>query len=143
MYYATSLGGVWKEVFSPTYGVDAISCPSSSFCVEGQDGEGYFRYSTNPSSSWTLEQQGSASMKGVSCFLSSFCAIVDSVGRVHVATSTRQIESSSWKETDIDSTTALNGIACTSTTSCVAIDGAGNVLNLTIETSGAAADFQA
>ena len=139
MYYATSLGGVWKEVFSPTYGVDAISCPSSSFCVEGQDGEGYFRYSTNPSSSWTLEQQGSASMKGVSCFLSSFCAIVDSVGRVHVATTTSQVESSSWKETDIDSTTALNGIACTSTTSCVAIDGAGNVLNLTIETSGAAA----
>ena len=33
---------------------------------------------------------------------------------------------------------ALNGIACTSTTSCVAVDGSGNVLNLKIESSGAA-----
>ena len=62
-------------------------------------------------------------MKGVFCLSSSFCAIADSKGRVHIATSTGQIESSSWKETDVDGSTALNGIACTSTTSCVAVDG--------------------
>ncbi len=63
MYYAKSLGGSWTEAFSPNDGVDAISCASSSFCVAGQDeaGEGFFHYSTNPpSSSWTLEHQGSA-----------------------------------------------------------------------------------
>ncbi len=61
LYYATSLGGAFSEAYSPSYGVDAISCVSSSFCVDGQDGFGYFRYSTSPAStSWTLEDQGSS-----------------------------------------------------------------------------------
>ncbi len=139
LYYATSLGGAFSEAYGPSYGVDAISCVSSSFCVDGQDGEGYFRYATSPAStSWILEEQGSAAMKGVFCLSSSFCAIADSKGDVHIATSTSQIESSSWKETDIDGSTGLNGVACTSTTSCVAVDGSGNALKLTIESSGVA-----
>lgn len=139
LYYATSLGGSFSEAYAPAYGVDAISCASSSFCVDGQDGEGYFRYATSPAStSWTLEDQGSASMKGSFCLSTSFCALADSKGNVHIATSTSQIESSSWKETDVDSSTALDGIACTSTTSCVAVDGAGNVLNLAIASEGKA-----
>ena len=139
LYYATSLGGAFGEAYSPSYGVDAISCVSSSFCVDGQDGYGYFRYSTSPAStSWTLEDQAEASMKGVFCLSTSFCAIADSSGKVHVANSTSQIESSTWKETDVDGSSALNGIACTSTTSCVAVDGAGNALKLTIESSGTA-----
>jgi len=138
LYYATSLGGAWTEAYSPVYGVDAISCVSSSFCVDGQNGEGYFRYSTSPaSSSWTLELQGSASMNAVHCLSSSFCAIADSVGDVHIANSTSQIESSSWKSTNVDSV-ALNGIACTSTSSCVAVNGSGEVLNLAISSEGAA-----
>jgi DNA-binding beta-propeller fold protein YncE len=142
LYYATSLGGSWTEAYSPVYGVDAVSCASSSFCVDGQDGAGFFRYSTKPAStSWTLEQQGAdgePSMKGVFCLSSSFCAIADGAGKVHVANSTSQIESSSWTETDVDGTSALNGIGCTSTTSCVAVDGAGNVLSLTIASKGEA-----
>jgi YD repeat-containing protein len=140
LYYATSLGGSWTQAYSPAYGVDAISCTSSSFCVDGQDDYGYFRYSTSPAStSWTLEYQGEASMKGVFCLSSSFCAIADGVGDIHVADSTSQIESSSWTSTDVDGTTALNGVACTSTTSCVAVDGAGNVINLAISGSTATA----
>ncbi len=139
LYYATSLGGAFSEAYSPTYGVDAISCVSSSFCVSGQDNFGYFHYSTSPAStSWTLEDQGETSMKGVFCLSSSFCAIADSDGRVHVATSTSQVESSSWTETDVDGSSAIHSIACTSTTSCVAVDGAGNALKLAIESSGAA-----
>jgi streptogramin lyase len=139
LYYATSLGGVWSEAYSPSYGVDAISCKSSSFCVDAQDDKGDFGYSPYyPDSLWILESQGEASMKGVFCLSSSFCGIADGAGRVHIATGITQIESSSWKETDVDGSTALNGIACTSTTSCVAIDRSGNVLNLTIESSGAA-----
>ena len=142
LYYATSLGGAFSEAYSPSYGVDAIACASSSFCVTGQDAWGYFRYSTSPAStSWTLEEQpetAATAIKGVFCLSSSFCAMADSQGKAHIATSTSQIESSTWKETDIDGSTALNGIACTSTSSCVAVDGAGNELNLTIESSGAA-----
>ncbi len=139
LYYATSLGGSFSEAYSPSYGVDAISCVSSSFCVDGQDGLGYFRYSTSPAStSWTLEDQSEASMKGVFCLSTSFCAIADGSGKVHIANSTTQIESSTWKETDVDGSSALNGIACTATTSCVAVDGAGNALKLTIESSGTA-----
>jgi alpha-tubulin suppressor-like RCC1 family protein len=139
LYYASSLGGSWNLAYSPVYGVDAISCPSTSFCVDGQDGLGYFRYATTPaSSSWTLEQQGSSSMNGVSCLSSSFCAMVDGVGNLYVATSTTQIESSSWTATNVDGSNALNGVACTSTTSCLAVDGAGNVLKLAVSSGGTA-----
>jgi len=142
LYYASSLGGTFTEAYTPSYGVDAITCASSSFCVDGQDAWGYFRYSTNPAStSWTVEEQDeteATSMKGVFCLSSSFCAIADSKGKVHVATSTSQIESSSWKETDVDGTSALDGVACISTTSCVAVDGAGDVLNLAISSEGVA-----
>jgi streptogramin lyase len=139
LFYATSFGGSWKEAYSPSYGVDAIACASSAFCIDGQDGDGYFRYATTPAStSWTLEDQGSTSMRGAFCLTTSFCALADGTGHVHIATSTSQIESASWKETDVDGTSKLNGISCTATTSCVAVDGAGNALKLTIESSGAA-----
>ena len=91
MYYATSLGGAWTQAYSPVYGVDAISCPSSAFCVDGQDGGGFFRYATSPaSSSWTLEAQGSVAMKGVFCLSSSFCELANSTGSVYVATTNSQ-----------------------------------------------------
>ncbi len=139
LYYATSLGGGWTLAYDPSYGVDAISCVSSSFCVDGQNGLGYFRYSTSPAStSWNLQDQSSAAMKGVSCLSTSFCAMADGAGTVHVAVSTAQIESSTWKETKVDGTTALNGIVCTSTTACIAVDTSGNILNLAIQSEGAA-----
>jgi hypothetical protein len=143
MYYATSLGGTWTEAYSPSYGVDAISCASATFCVDGQNGDGYFRYATSPAStSWTLEDQGSAGMNGVSCMSSSFCAIVSGVGDVYVADTTSQIESSSWTATDVDGSSALHGVACASTKSCLAVDGAGNVLALAIAEGKATATTQ-
>ena len=138
LYYATSLGGAWSLAYSPAWGVDAVSCPSSSFCISGQNGKGYFRYSTSPTStSWTLEQQGTAVMKAVSCLSSSFCIIADGSGSVHVATTTAQAESSAWTVTSVGST-ALNGVACTSTTTCIAVDSAGNALKLAIAAGGEA-----
>lgn len=137
LYYATSLGGAWTLAYSPTYGVDAISCPSTTFCVVGQDGSGGFRYSTNPAStSWTVEQQGSGAVRSVSCLSSSFCAMGDSVGNLRVATSTAQIESSAWKSTNVDGTKALVGVGCLSTTLCVATDETGSVLKVTLGASG-------
>ena len=78
-------------------------------------------------------------MNSVDCLSSSFCAVVDSSGHVHVATSEAKIkEAPGWKSTDIEGSTALHGIACTSSTSCVAVDGEGHVLDLTINSSGEA-----
>jgi len=142
MYYATSLGGEWKEAFSPAYGVLAISCPSTSFCVDGQEGGGYIRYSTKPASTeWTSLSIGSGAMNAVDCLSSSFCAVVDSGGHIHVADTEAKIkEAAGWKSTDIEGTTALHGIACVSTTSCFAIDGTGNILDVTINGSGEATE---
>lgn len=139
MYYATSLGGAWKEAYDPTYGVVAVSCASTSLCVTGQ-AEGYIRYTTNPASEeWFTVELGVPTMNAVDCLSSSFCAVVDSKGNVHIAnTATKIKEKSGWKSTDVDGTTALRGIGCISTTSCLAVDSAGNVLDLTIESSGTA-----
>ncbi len=139
LYYAASLGGSWSEAYHPVFGVNAISCPSSSLCVNGQDGGGFFRYSVNPASStWKLEEQGSSRMGGVFCLSTSFCALADSAGSVHLATTNSKVESEFWTATDVDGSSALNGVACTSTTSCVAVNGAGYVLDLAISGSGAA-----
>jgi P2-related tail formation protein len=142
VYYATSLGGAWTEAFSPSYKVDALTCASSSFCIDGQgESGGYIRYSTDPASNaWeAVLIAGSNNVTGVSCLSSSFCTAVDSVGEAYIATTEARIkEAAGWKGTDVDSTTALDGIACMSTTSCVAVDDAGNVLALTINSEGAA-----
>jgi Collagen triple helix repeat (20 copies) len=140
LYDATSLGGAWTEAFAPIFGVDAVSCASTSLCVSAQ-ADGYIRYATKPASEeWTALEIGATAMSGVDCSsTSSFCAVVDSAGNVHVATTATHIrEESAWKSTDIDGSTALTGVACPSTTSCLAIDGEGNVLDLTIDSSGEA-----
>jgi Zn-dependent metalloprotease len=139
LYYATSLDGAWKEAFSPIFGVESVSCASTSLCVTG-DQEGFVRYSTKPASEeWVALEIGSGTMNATDCLSSSFCAVVDSKGNVHIANTEAKIkEESGWKSTDVDSTTALHGIACTSTTSCLAVDGEGHILHLTINSSGEA-----
>jgi hypothetical protein len=139
VYYATSLGGAWKIAREPTYGTDAISCASTSLCVSGQL-EGYIDETTRPASEeWFPVELGLDTVTAVDCFSSSFCAAVDSKGSVHIANTQAKIkEKAGWKSTDVDGTTALHGVACTSTTSCVAVDGEGDVLDLAINGSGEA-----
>jgi hypothetical protein len=137
LYYATSLGGAWLRAYNPVFGVDAVSCASTAFSVDGQDGGGFFRYSSDPTSaSWNLQEQGSSAMSSVLCLSSSFCAMVDHEGTIHVASTTSQMECDSWASTNVDGAGALNGIACPSTKACVAVDSEGNVLTLTIGNSG-------
>jgi hypothetical protein len=142
MYYATALGGKFKLAFEPGYGVVSITCPTNTFCLDGQEADGYLRYSTVPASqSWwpTVELNEDSGFYGVACLSESFCAAVDTMGALHVATTAAHVkEPSGWQETDIDGTTALTGIACISTASCVAVDSAGNVLLLAINGSGGA-----
>jgi YD repeat-containing protein len=134
LYYASSLGGSWSEAYTPSYGVDAIACASASLCVDGQDGDGYLRDSTKPaSSSWSLVSQGSAAMTAASCLSSSsFCVLADSAGNVHVAPTAKAIEDGDWTQTNMDGSTALTGVACLTTTSCLAVDGSGNLLEMTV-----------
>ena len=138
-YVATSLGGSWKQLFSPTFGVDAFACLSSSLCVAAQNGGGSFRYSSNPAASgWSTASQGNAAMDAVFCMASSFCAMADGGGSVHVASSVKQIESGGWTVSAVDSPNALNGIGCTSPNSCVAVDGVGNVVDVAVAGNGSA-----
>jgi Zn-dependent metalloprotease len=140
LYRASALGGSFLTSFTPANGVNAISCPTTSFCVASEEGEGFIRYSTKPSgATWTSLSIGTGAMKGVSCLSASFCAVVDGTGNIHVAVTEKGVkEAPGWKATNIDGTTALKGVACSSTTSCLAVDGSGEVLNLTIAAGGEA-----
>lgn len=136
VYRASSLGGTFLSSFKPANGAGALSCPSTSFCVSAHEGGGFIRYSTNPSGIiWMAMSIGTGAMKGVFCLSSSFCAVVDDSGHIHVATTEEHIEESGgvgWTSTDIDGSAALRDVACSSTTSCVAVDGTARVINLTI-----------
>ena len=142
LYYSTSLGGAWDGAYSPVYGVDSVSCASAALCVAGQNAYAYFHYATSPASpSWNLEEQGNAetaAIKSVFCLSESFCAMATASGKVYVATSTSQIESSAWKATDVDESTSIDGITCTSRSSCVIIDAKGYAKVLSINASGEA-----
>lgn len=139
MYRTTSsLGGGFLTSFTSANGISAISCPSTDFCVSTQLGNGFIRYSTNPSSFlWTAVSIGSGAMKDVFCLSASFCAVVDDTGNVRVATTEDGVkEGAGWAATNVGNEAALYGIACSSTTSCVAVDGGDEALNLTIGPSG-------
>jgi hypothetical protein len=136
MYHATSLGGAFVFSFSPAFGVNAISCPSASFCATAQGG-GQMRFSSAPSGNeWTIAAT-TGELEDVSCLSSSFCVEVDDRGNVHVATE-QLVDDYEWTSTDLDGATPLRGVACLSTTSCIAVDGGGDVLNLTIASDGTA-----
>ncbi len=43
-----------------------------------------------------------------------------------------------WTSTNVNGTTGLRGVACITTTSCLAVDGGGDILDLTIDSDGGA-----
>ncbi len=140
VYRVSSLGGTFLSSFKPANGVGAFSCPSTSFCVSANEGDGFIRYSTKPSgTAWTAVSIGTGAMKDVSCLSSSFCAVVDDSGNVHVATTEQGVkEVAGWTSINVNGTTALRGVACSSIASCIAVDGSGEVLSLTIGSNGEA-----
>jgi hypothetical protein len=140
VYRATSLGASFLTSFTPANGVNGFSCPSLNFCLATQENEGFIRYSTKPNgTSWTALSIGTGAMKAASCLSAAFCAVVDNSGNVHVAVTEAGLkEVAGWKATNVDGATALRGIVCTSTTSCMAVDGSASVLNLTIAAGGEA-----
>lgn len=140
LYRASSLGGSFLTSFKPTDGVGGVSCPSTSFCVTTLEGGGFIRYSTNPSGIlWTAVAIGTGAMKDVTCLSKSFCAVVDAAGNVRVATTENGVkEAAGWKATNVNGSTALQAVACSSTSSCIAIDGSDEVINMSIAGGGGA-----
>jgi Zn-dependent metalloprotease len=140
VYRTSSLGGSWLSSFKPANGVGALSCPTTSFCVAALEGGGYIRYTTNPSGIvWTAVEIGTGAMKDVACLSSSFCAVVDAAGNIRVATSATKVkEAGGWTATSVNGGSALRSVACSSTTSCIAVGGTTKLLKLTIAESGAA-----
>lgn len=140
LYRASSLGGSFLTSFKPANGVGAISCPSSSFCVTALEGGGFIRYSTNPSGIfWTAVSIGTGAMKDVTCLSKSFCAVVDAAGNIRVATTEKGVkEAGGWKATSVNESTALQAVACSSTSTCIAIDGSDEVISMSIAEGGGA-----
>jgi Putative Ig domain len=140
LHRASSLGGSFLLSISSGNGVGSISCASASFCVSGQEGNGFIRYSTAPNTpAWSTVEIGSGAMTAASCLSVSFCAVVDDAGNVHVAVTEGGVrETAGWAATEVDGGTALRGLACVSTSRCLAVDGSGEVLALAIDGTGAA-----
>jgi hypothetical protein len=132
-------------------GVNAVSCPTSRFCVAVDD-SGYVVTTTDPTGSkhvWSPTARiDHASLTGISCPSTSLCVAVDDSG--NVLTSTHPTGGArAWSHpAKIDSTpgpdggpAGLSGVSCPSTRLCVAVDAApaGHVLTSTSPTGGAGA----
>jgi hypothetical protein len=127
--------------------IGAISCPAATFCA-GLTPNQPAVVTADPTAggSWTatdVSDEG-IEMDGVSCPSTSFCAIVDYDG--DVITSTEPAVPTAWSTAHVDFTleprgfspfrgppesVPIEGISCPSTTLCVAVDSAGNVLTST------------
>ena len=132
--------------------IDAIACPSTRLCVAVDRG-GRVLWSTNPaggSHSWLAARvDGGNELTGLSCPSTGLCVAVDGAGNVITSSdptggptdwTVAKIDSSpTQNNTDTAGPVLLRGVSCPSTGLCVAVDGAGNALESTNPTGGAAA----
>ncbi len=136
------------------YPPQAVSCPSTSLCVAvGVDGRIYS--STDPTGgrnawrlTWTCSTPGDCAqdLTAVSCSSRSLCVGVDQQGDVITSTDPTG-GTSAWTITSVDPSCtsprqcpgALSGVSCPSTSLCVSVDKAGNVVSSTNPTGGASA----
>ena len=122
----------WRETMRPApLPIAAISCPSASLCVAGDDA-GNILSSTNPTGgadAWN--SAGVSSIRGVSCPSTSLCAAVD---WSNLLTATDPSGgASAWTTAAIAGYPSLSVISCPSVSLCVA--GGGGPTILTILTS--------
>jgi hypothetical protein len=110
---------------APTGHLVGVSCASTSLCV-GVDQAGNVITSTTPTSSaWQQDTATTISHTptSISCHGGSFC-VVGETGAIASATA----PSGTWTQATVDGAHTIEGIACPSTTLCVAVDNAGNAL---------------
>jgi hypothetical protein len=102
----------------------AVSCPTSAFCVVGdEDGSGGAYYTTNPGAATpTWLAAGTAfdgeSIDSISCSSPSGCVAVGSNGDVECSSNLSQ----GWAGGKVDPSHLMRAIACPSTGLCAAID---------------------
>ena len=136
--------------------IGGVSCPTASFCAAFQIG-GTYLLTANPTldSSWRAMNvtETGVGTTGLSCPSDGFCAIADYSGDVITSADPSSPEPT-WSTAHVDiepvsrgakrsltepASVPIEGIACPSTTLCVAIDSKGNVLSSTKPGGGAAA----
>jgi hypothetical protein len=127
---ATYANGSWGTFVSVGGRFHAVSCPSVSFCVAGNDG----RVAIYNGTSWTESNFIDTAPAGehsfyaytltsVSCPSTSFCATVDGWGKALT------YDGTSWSApVSIDGETWLTSVSCTSSSFCAAVDQRGNAL---------------
>jgi WD40-like Beta Propeller Repeat len=127
----------WRETMRPVpVGFAAISCPSASLCVAG-DQAGNVLNSTNPTGGSTAWNSAGAlisspSSGGVSCPSISLCA---AVGSSSVLTATDPSGgASAWTTATIGGYPALGAISCPSVSLCVGVGGGPNILTILTST---------
>lgn len=129
--------------------IDSVSCPSLALCV-AVDRSGNVLWSANPTGgrrAWSIaDVDGANELTSVSCPASTVCVAVDAAGDV-VTSRNPTGGVGAWAVSHIDSSATsinadnagpvlLRGISCPSTSLCVAVDAAGNVLTSTNPTGG-------
>lgn len=129
--------------------IDSVSCPSLGLCV-AVDRAGNVLWSTHPTGgarAWSAAPvDGANELTSVSCPATTLCVAVDAAGDV-VTSENPTGGAAAWAVAKIDSSTTANntdnagsvllrGVSCPSTSLCVAVDAAGNVLASTTPTGG-------
>ncbi|MGH2853324.1 MAG: hypothetical protein ACRDLF_03920 [Solirubrobacteraceae bacterium] len=123
--------GTWTVTEVDEHALGAISCSSPSSCV-AVDSVGHVLTSAEPAggkSAWAATHIDPGEyLFGVSC-TSSLCAAVNGYGDVFTATDPGG-GAGSWTNTHIDSSNpaSILGVSCASTTLCLAVDNAHDVL---------------
>jgi len=123
-YVYTFNGTSWSLLkYINQYGIDSISCVSSSWCAVVQDNGDVWIDSSGTWGGSDLEGANTEAMESVSCSSTSFCSAVDQLGNSFTYNGT------SWSSaTTADTGNVIDSISCTGSTNCAAVDNAGNYL---------------
>jgi hypothetical protein len=129
-----------KAVDSSGFFISGLSCPSASLCV-GVDREGDVLTSTDPAdgagATWTVTNlfdptATSDRFNDVSCIPgSTLCVAVTQKGLTFTSSDPGDGATATWTSLDIDGTTGITAISCTSAPLCVAVDNKRNALEST------------
>jgi len=106
----------WGSPTGVTFGNDAISCASSTFCVAVGGGGIVSVYKNG---TWTTSVPDSRTLNAVSCTSSIFCMAVDSGGYAIM------YNGSTWSTPTGVGYGSTNAVSCTSSSFCVAVGTAG------------------
>ena len=135
--------GAWASFdVGGTTGLNAISCPSTSFCAAVDD-YGNVLTSTSPTGgagAWSVANiDGSKRLYGISCPSASLCVAGDIDGNVLTSTNPTGGAGAWSSPVNIAGNNTLTSVSCPSASFCAAMDYGGNVRTSTNPTGGAGA----